>query len=369
MVKQTKKKQNGGDGYVINVNESIGGMPAHSRYSNNYRPIFAGELLQNGGDGYSVNIGQDIGGMLDYSRYTYNNEPVFSGDLTQQSNGQTNGQTNGQSNGQLMQQFNGQLGGGNCGCDKEDPSIFNLIKQSGGNKITQFNAIKEVSQLITPLSTTNLTKIISQIFLKYLSEVKPKKSKQFGGYINHLENILAPLGKNNLIVLAALLLLHHFAIESQKNNLTKKTKLSTGGDPFVSVLSDILAPIGINSLGTSAVLILIQQAFVKSSTNKKVLTGGNPLKNLISPLGTNAFIATGLLIVLERMITSKIGEIKKNNKLIGGKVNKKYEQLFNLLAPISFNTFAKESFLEKMAYGNGPRHSLKSTSGNGSSKK
>ena len=54
------------------------------------------------------------------------------------------------------------------------------------------------------------------------------------------------------------------------------------------------------------------------------------------------------------MITSKIGEIKKNNKLIGGevnqnKVNKKYEQLFNLLAPISFNTFAKESFLEKMA--------------------
>ena len=256
MVKQKKcTKQNGGDGYVINVNEAIGGMPAHSRYSNNYRPIFAGELLQNGGDGYSINVGQDIGGMMDYTRYTYNNEPVFSGDLTKQTVS-------------VKPQFSPvQLGGGgDCGCDKDDPSIFNLIKQQGGNKITQFNAIKEVSYLITPLSNTNLTKIISQIFLKNLSEVKPKKSKQFGGYINHLENILAPLGKNNLVVLAALLLLHHFAIESKKS----VSKITSGGNPFISMLSDALAPVGINSLGTSAVLILIQQAFAKSTKLTKL---------------------------------------------------------------------------------------------------
>ena len=116
------------------------------------------------------------------------------------------------------------------------------------------------------------------------------------------------------------------------------------------MLSDILAPTGLNSVGTSAVLILLQQAFAKKKNMGKILSGGNPLKNLIAPLGTNAFIATGLLIILEKMITSKINHIKKNDgKLVGGKVNKKFEQLFNLLAPITFNTFAKESFLEKMA--------------------
>jgi hypothetical protein len=48
-------KQNGGDGYVVNVNESIGGRPSFPRYSNNYRPIFDGELLQNDGNNYSNN--------------------------------------------------------------------------------------------------------------------------------------------------------------------------------------------------------------------------------------------------------------------------------------------------------------------------
>ena len=61
MFKKNKaNKQKGGDGYVINVNEAIGGLPAFSRYSNNYRPIFDGELLQNSGDGYSVDPNIDI---------------------------------------------------------------------------------------------------------------------------------------------------------------------------------------------------------------------------------------------------------------------------------------------------------------------
>ena len=39
---KNNKKQIGGDGYVVNVNESIGGQPSYPRYSNNYRPIFEG---------------------------------------------------------------------------------------------------------------------------------------------------------------------------------------------------------------------------------------------------------------------------------------------------------------------------------------
>jgi hypothetical protein len=140
------KKQIGGDGYVINVNEAIGGRPGITRYSNNYRPVFDGQLLQNGG--------------------------------------------------------------GDCGCsDSSDPSIFDLI-QKGGNKvndklkkktiknksikkdidnepikkeniannkqekepITQFHAIREVAYILTPLSLKALIILIVKLFLFRLSK-------------------------------------------------------------------------------------------------------------------------------------------------------------------------------------------------------
>ena len=400
MFKKNKvNKQKGGDGYVINVNEAIGGLPAFSRYSNNYRPIFDGELLQNGGDGYSVDPAIDIGGMpgvVDYkecklednllsggskktkknkqhkqkggdgysidpsasvdgmpiiSRYTYNDEPIFEGSLL-------NGGSKKTKKISIYKFLKMQAGGGGCGCDAsktEDPSIFNLIKMNGGMKEykkTQFHAIKEIASLLVPLSTKSLLSLNSKIFLNNLSEKKPVKYKQLGGYVDQIESILAPLGKNNLLVLAALLLLHHFAVDSQK----KSTKELKGGNPLTSSLSEILAPLGVNTLGSSLLLILLQKSFVgtksvsrESSKNSKILLGGNPLKNLIAPLGNNAFIATALLILLERLFVNKINESKTKDKekkvLIGGKVNKKYEELFNLISPITFNIFAKESFL------------------------
>jgi len=419
--KKIQKKQNGGDGYVVNVNEAIGGLPAFSRYSNNYRPIFEGDLLQNGGDGYSVDMNKDIGGMPAYNRYTYKNTPVFKGDLTQSGgdgysvnidediggmpsysrytfkntpvfdgsltqNGGDCGCGNQDPN--FLSTISMQNGGGNCGCNSsQDPTIFDLIKnQNGGSKkepITQFHAIREVSYVLIPLKLYSLIELIIKIFLYYLMQIKPKKAKQLGGNVSQLESILAPLGKNNLVVLAGLLLLHHFAVESKKPKLLNN-KILSGGDPFIESLGNILAPLGINQLGTSVMLILLQQAFtnkqikinnlVKNSTNNKILnsnnkkinldnkkllskkvsfknlSGGNPLKELIAPLGTNAFIATGLLIVLEKMITSKVNDVKNNKNLVGGSStsNKNYEKLFNVIAPITFNTFAKKSFLEKM---------------------
>jgi hypothetical protein len=477
MFKKNKaNKQKGGDGYVINVNEAIGGLPAFSRYSNNYRPIFDGELLQNGGNGYSVDPAIDIGGMpgiIDYkeskfehgledtlvsggskktkkdkknknnkqsggdgysvdpsmsidgmpvySRYTSNDTPIFEGSLLDGGSKKTkknkqHKQTGGDGysidpsasidgipvvNGYTYDDtpiFEGSLldggskktkkisiykflkmqaGGGGCGCDgskTEDPSIFNLIKMSGGmkdNKKTQFHAIKEIATLLVPLSTKSLLSLNSKIFLNSISEKKPVKYKQLGGYVDQIESILAPLGKNNLLVLAALLLLHHFAVESQKKTTSKELK---GGNPFISSLSEILAPLGVNTLGSSLLLILLQQSFVgtksvsressKNSKNKKILLGGNPLKNLIAPLGNNAFIAVGLLILLERLFVNKINESKTKDKekkiLIGGRANKKYEELFNLIAPITFNIFAKESFL--MNYANKNLKKLKNNS-------
>ena len=381
MFKKNKvNKQKGGDGYVINVNEAIGGLPAFSRYSNNYRPIFDGELLQNDGDGYSVDPNIDIGGMpgvVDYKEckikdnidgmpvvngYTYNDVPVFDGSLL---SGGSKKKIS------IYKFLKMQSGGGGCGCNSsktEDPSIFNLIKMSGGmkeNKKTQFHAIKEIASLLVPLSTKSLLSLNSKIFLNNLSEKKPEKHKQLGGYVDQIESILAPLGKNNLLVLASLLLLHHFAIESQKKSTTKELK---GGNPLS--LSEILAPLGVNTLGSSVLLILLQKSFVgtekvsrKSSKNSKIFVGGNPLKSLIAPLGSNAFIATALLILLERLFVNKINESKTKDKekkvLIGGRANKKYEELFNLIAPVTFNIFAKESFLMGYAKKNSKNNSKK----------
>jgi hypothetical protein len=105
--KKNKENLKGGDGYSINVNQAIGGLPAFSRYSNNYRPVFEGELLQNGGG---------------------------------------------------------------CGCKKKKTSsIYDLIKMQGGNKNknkkSQFDAIREVTYSLTPLKTNSLKKIITKLFL------------------------------------------------------------------------------------------------------------------------------------------------------------------------------------------------------------
>jgi len=371
-------------------------MPIYDRYTYKSTPVFKGDLTQNGGDGYSVNVDKDIGGQPAYSRYTFKNTPVFDGSLTQ--SGGDCGCGNKDPN--FLSTISMQNGGGNCRCNSNsDPSVFDLIKnQNGGSKkepITQFHAIREVSYVLIPLKLYSLIELIIKIFLHYLMQIKPKKAKQLGGNVGQLQSILAPLGKNNLVVLAGLLLLHHFAVESKKPKLLNN-KIISGGDPFIQTLGNILAPLGINQLGTSVMLVLLQQAFSKNqfkinnliSPNKKInnlsnknkdslnnkkdllnnkkdssgklltskkinlkfLSGGNPLKELIAPLGTSAFIATGLLIVLEKMITSKVNEVKNNKSLIGGNniSNRNYEKLFNVIAPITFNTFAKKSFLEKM---------------------
>lgn len=293
-----KNNMIGGDGYSVNVNEVIGGRPAFPRYSSNYAPIFVGDLLQNG-------------------------------------------------SGKKMK---------NCGCSKKNDSIYSLIKkynqnvnntQQGGSKSidkkTQFEAIKEVSTSLSILSNSSVKKLITKLFFKNLNDSSKKKVvyKKIGGYTNQLSSILAPLGKNNLLVIASLLLLHYFAVEQKKEK--SELKIKKGGDSFIGSLTKILAPTGINALGSVVILALLQEAFVDNKKYGKKQMGGNPLKNLIAPLGTSAFIATGLLIALEKLFTDKVKYIntedKMKKKMMGGKVKTQLEKLFNMVAPISFNVF------------------------------
>jgi hypothetical protein len=213
------------------------------------------------------------------------------------------------------------------------------------------DAIREVAYNLSPLKATDLTQLNVKLFNNIMLRKNEKKAIQFGGYASGLEEILAPLGKNNLLVLAALLLLHHFAVEQRFPNksisdIKKKLK---GGNPFFSSITDMLS-----SIGNSNILNSLQQAFSEGRSSEKILkqTGGNPLRQLIEPLGSEAFLAVGILIIIERFFTSKINHIKKSKKttqLKGGRINLYYEKLFNLLAPITFNAFATQDSLEKIS--------------------
>ena len=355
-----KKILKGGDGYVVNVNEPIGGKPAYSRYSYNYAPIFEGDLLQNGGDGYSFDVNENIGGLAQVNKYTYRNAPIFEGDLLQ-NGGCKNCKKIIKGGCECDNCKKVMRGGGNCGCTgsapNDNPPIFELIKQAGGGEkksknINQFYAINELAHILQPLNMKSLVDLNLELFLNNLHKTKPNKAKQFGGNINSLQEIIAPLGKQNLLVLASLLLLHHFAVESQPNTKLenkqvhhKMTILKGGAN---ETLTSILSPLGINQFGACVILVILQQAFTKNTKetkeiNSKKQSGGNNLINLIAPLGKNAFIATGLLIVIERLFSNKIKNIK--NEKVGGSKNS--DELFNLIAPITFNTFAKKDFINK----------------------
>ena len=266
---------------------------SYPRYSNNYRPVFWGELLQNGGHYDS-----------------------------------------------------------NCGCNKSstEQNIFSLIKQNGGNPaITQVNAINEVSQLLAPLGAGALISTIMLVFLYHCTNKKPRKGVQLGGYTPNLESILAPLGKNNLLVLASLFLLHHFAVmnkkESKINKGSKLKKIQSGGEIIQSLLNSLLNPNG------SSVIDIINDSF-KNNKKKGKQNGGNKLSSYVKHLGNDSFLAPSMFYLLEDIFSTKVKELNENDKSdklkLKNKIIKKNHKLFYILSPISFNIFGSEDSVNKI---------------------
>jgi len=317
------KNIKGGDGYSGNPFQPIGGMMSYPRYSNNYRPVFMGELL----DDPNQSIGCD------------NNAHIINDDFLQ----------------------NGGKNSSNCGCDKsqKEENIFSLIKQNGGNPaITQVNAINEVSQLLTPLGTGALISTIMLIFLYHCTNKKPRKGVQLGGYTPDLESILAPLGKNNLLVLASLFLLHHFAIMNKKESKINKTdkfsklkKIQSGGEIIQSLLNSLLNPLGSNNTGNSSVINIINDSFKNNKKNGKQ-NGGSNLPSYVKHLGNDSFFAPSMFYLLENIFSTKVKELNENDKSyklkLKNKIIKKNNKLFYILSPISFNIFGSEETVDKI---------------------
>ena len=315
------KNIKGGDGYSSNPFQPIGGMMSYPRYSNNYRPVFLGELL----DDPSKRIGCDT----PHLRYK-NDKPFVAGELLQ----------------------NGGHNNSKCDCDKskKEKNIFNLIKQNGGNPaITQVNAINEVSQLLAPLGTGALISTIMLVFLYHCTNKKPRKGVQLGGYTPDLESILAPLGKNNLLVLASLFLLHHFAIMNKKESkinkgskISKLNKIQSGGEIIQSLLNSLLNPDG-----SSSVIDVINDSF---KNNKK--NGGTKLSSYVKHLGNDSFFSPSMFYLLEDIFSTKVKELNENDKShklkFKNKIIKNNNKLFYILSPISFNIFGSEDSVNKI---------------------
>lgn len=306
-----KSNKIGGNGYSFNISEAISGRPAVLKYTSNCQPVFRGDLLQNGGK-------KDCGCGLNESS---KKDPLLFDMILNE-----------------LKNNNKQTGGGNSILNKE---------------ISQFNSIKAVAEILKPLSPKELLAIPITILQDSIIQKKSDSKLEFeqtGGYTSGFQDLIAPLGHNNLLVLAALLLLHYFAVKNSKSKSKSLDKENSkkGGFDVCATLKNVLAPLGINALGASVFLVLLEESF--AGKFKKSQSGGNPLKNLIAPLGTEAFIATGLLVILEKMFIDTIKETKTKDinkkKLIGGRLNRQYEKLFNMVAPLSFNAFAKKSFLD-----------------------
>ena len=302
---------------------------------NNKKVIKNRKVIKNikGGDGYSANPFQPIGGRMSYPRYSNNYRPVFWGELLQ----------------------NGGHSDSNCNCDKssKEQNIFSLIKQNGGNPaITQVNAINEVSQLLAPLGAGALISTIMLVFLYHCTNKKPRKGVQLGGYTPNLESILAPLGKNNLLVLASLFLLHHFAVmnkkESKINKGSKLKKIQSGGEIIQSLLNSLLNPNGSNN---SSVIDVINDSF-KNNKKKGKQNGGNKLSSYVKHLGNDSFLAPSMFYLLEDIFSTKVKELNESDKShklkLKNKIIKKNNKLFYILSPISFNIFGSEDSVDKI---------------------
>jgi len=294
-----------------------------------------------GGDGYTFDVNRNIGGLMGRSRYSFNYAPIYNGELLQ--------------------------GGGDCGCnvEKVEHSLFNILKQTGGyqKKNSKLDAIQYVSQSLSQLSAQQLTSVVQLITDYHLKKTQTKEIQELKKGGNQVSSIMAPLGRANLIVLAALLLLHHFAVEMPEDKKKKTDKgMKKGGSKKEKTdqqLEKLLQPLKYNQKKIGNLVGDLKNAFGIKDNQKINIDqydsykgGSSVLKSIIAPLGTSAFIASGLLVILDKVVNQKkLEEHDKGNMKKGGQMeigDISMNKLIDVITPISFNVFANESFVKTL---------------------
>jgi hypothetical protein len=225
----------------------------------------------------------------------------------------------------------------------------NYLPQYGGNILGY--SLKYFVNVLAPLGKDRL---MATIVLLVLNHFK-KFNKQTGGSISYLsmaEKTLAPLGKNMLVVIGALLLMDYFVrnkkliggnnqssdIFSKKITELLKSKYKQSGGSLLVELGKVVIPSGINAFKATTLLILLDKLFTSGNQKQKQTqkqSGGcqlmNILRQLVMPLGVNQFLTSlGLIALTKTDIKYKkylqkggdcgCGVIKKlsSNKQMGG---------------------------------------------------
>ena len=307
-----------------------------------------------GNIGYSTNL-DPIGGNPSYRGYTSSSMPVYAGELLNNSDITENILDN-------------------------DLKYFNIINKSDSDNLIrggaigkrrvrvreplgQFTAIKKISLQLVRLSVDELSDLVTLIILHEMSinilmkdkyESKCERLNKIKSYADDFKETMKKLGKNNLIVLASLLLLHHYANEKRMNDYINSDKESSTKVilirkiPEIQTMNRVLYKSAnhiLNKYGKDDILGSLERSFSGDPNIKlgNYQRGGNLFSSYIAPLGSEAFVATGLLVLLEKIIKNKFSHIttkrKDNKKKYGGLVRKKVEKLGNILDPISFSTF------------------------------
>ncbi len=301
-------------------------------------------LVRGGGYvGVSFLPQRPIGGMIGRMGYGARCAPIFKGDLYQN--------------------------GGNkkdekCDCEtklqnSELSNLFNMQYDGmrGGALITQFSALYQVAPIFASMSINKIIAIIMLIFghsyaIKYgdtkisnMSKKSHKSRLMKGGGVSIFTQILAPLGMNNLVAIAGLLLLHYFAVKNIKMGSM------SGGNKFNSSINASIFENEIKiqeMLGGNKIYEELRNIFL-GKNNDKIIGGKkkSKLERAIAPINKDKYIAFGLMSLLKKLFTNFYYTIYKNNKKSASYYSNNtyifFKKIFDVMAPVSVALYLKKN--------------------------
>ncbi len=301
-----------------------------------------------------------IGGMVGRMSYGPECTPLFDGELLKIKGGSKRSVNKHSANKKKEAKEN-------CDCEQDlkGSELHELFKKQvggmhGGALVTQFSAISQVAPLFAGMSINSIIAIIILIFghsyaLQY-GEAKNKKSHKSksmsGGGVSIFSQILIPLGMNNLVAIASLLLLHYFAVKRKKMEIG----IRGGG-----IKSELQASIFENEMkihemiGGNKIYKSLQNIFLGSLQTPKEdkIIGGkkNKMEKAITSLNKEQYIAIGIMNLLKSLFTNFYYTIYKNNKKCASYYSKKtyvfFKKIFDVMAPVSVALYIKKSKTNK----------------------
>lgn len=167
----------------------------------------------------------------------------------------------------------------------------------GGNMTMGGMCFQKIMNILAPMGKIQLISVIGLLVMNYY---KRWNKKQSGGmYFNNMEKILIPMDKNLLLIIGTLLLFNYI-LNIKKNNQKGGTKLNNKLEELIKYNCN--------------------ECKVKFNQ-----TGGNLINNIYNIIipyyngGINMFAATSLIIILNELFmgkkTQKGGEIMEGKKL------------------------------------------------------